>query len=245
MKTTLDTQLDIQIDTQIEKNYTIKDLPFSERPREKIINYGVESLSNAELLAVIIRTGDRNQTAIEVGQNLLQIDSRGLEALIDISLQDLMKIKGIGECKACQILATIEIGKRIRTRSLHDKIKIDSPNKIVNLMMDDFRYLKQEHFKIMLLDTKNQIINIENISVGTLNASIVHPRDVFNAAIKRHANSIILLHNHPSGDPTPSNEDINITNRLIEVGEIIGIKVLDHIVFGDNRYISFKEKKLI
>lgn len=233
------------LDIQVEKNYTIKDLPFSERPREKIINYGVESLSNAELLAVLIRTGDKSQTAIEVSQNLLKIDNRGLACLVDISLEDLMKIKGIGECKACQILSAIEIGKRIRTRNTHDKIKIDSPTKIVNLMMDELRYLKQEHFKIVLLDTKNQIIKIENISVGTLNASIVHPRDVFNAAIKRHANSMILLHNHPSGDPSPSQEDINITNRLIEVGEIIGIKVLDHIIIGDNRYISFKEKNLI
>jgi DNA repair protein RadC len=228
-----------------EKSYTIKDLPFSERPREKIINYGVESLSNAELLAVIIRTGDRRQTAIEVAQNLLKIDNRGLASLVDISLEDLMKVKGIGECKACQILSAIEIGKRIRTRNIHNKIRIDSPSKIVNLMMDELRYLNQEHFKILLLDTKNQIIKIENISVGTLNASIVHPRDVFNAAIKRHANSIILVHNHPSGDPTPSNEDINVTNRLVEVGEIVGIKVLDHIIMGDNRYISFKEKNLI
>lgn len=233
------------LDVPFEKNYTIKDLPISERPREKIINYGVESLSNAELLAVIIRVGDRNQTAIEVAQNLLKIDEKGLAALVDISLEDLMKIKGIGQCKACQILSVIEIGKRIRTRSTHDKIKIDSPNKIVNLMMDELRYLKQEHFKIVLLDTKNQIIKIENISVGTLNASIVHPRDVFNAAIKRHANSMILLHNHPSGDPTPSKEDINITNRLIEAGEIIGIRVLDHIIMGDNRYMSFKEKRII
>ena len=228
-----------------EKNYTIKDLPISERPREKLYSYGVESLSNAELLAIIIRTGHKEDTAIDVAQRIISMDNRGLSHVVDVTLEELTKIKGIGKCKAAQILATIEIGKRLNRWGAHDKIRINSPLVLVNLLMDEMRFLNKEHFRIAILDTKNQIIAIENISIGTLNASIVHPRDVFNIAIKRNANSIILIHNHPSGDPQPSNEDINITHRLVEVGNLVGIKVLDHIIIGDNRYISFKEKNLI
>lgn len=227
------------------ENYTIKDLPLSERPREKLHKYGVNSLSNAELIAVIIRTGNREDTAIELGQRLISIDNTGIGFLADASFEELTKVKGIGECKASQIIAAVELGKRISAQRGEEKVKIASPIDIVNILMEDMRYLKKEHFKVAILDTKNQIITIENISVGNLNSSIVHPREVFNAAIRRSGNSIILIHNHPSGDPTPSKEDINITNRLIESGNILGIKVLDHIVIGDNKYISFKERNII
>lgn len=228
-----------------EKGYTIKDLPLSERPREKLYSHGVEALSNAELLALIIRTGHKEDTAIDVAQRILSIDNRGIGYLADVTLEELTMIKGIGQCKAAQILATIEIGKRLNRKGHHDKIKVTNPGIIADLMMDEMKFLNREHFKIAILDTKNQILAIENISVGTLNASIVHPREVFKIAIKRNANSIILIHNHPSGDPSPSNEDINITNRLIDSGNLVGIKVLDHIIIGDNKYISFKEKNLI
>lgn len=227
------------------ENYTIKDLPLSERPREKLYKYGVSSLSNAELIAVIIRIGNREDTAIELGQRLLSMDNTGIGFLADASFEELTKVKGIGECKASQIIAAVELGKRISAQIGEEKVKITSPADIVNILMEDMRYLKKEHFKAAILDTKNQIITIENISVGNLNSSIVHPREVFNAAIRRSGNSIILIHNHPSGDPTPSKEDINITNRLIESGNILGIKVLDHIVIGDNKYISFKERNII
>lgn len=228
----------------IEKNYTIKDLPISERPREKLYSYGVESLSNAELLAIIIRTGYGEDTSIDLAQKILNLDKKGLPFLTNVTLEQLTDIKGIGECKAAQILSAIEIGRRVNRWIAEDKVKVTSPMVIANLMMDEMRYLDKEYFNIALLDTKNQVLSIENISIGTLNASIVHPRDVFSMAIKKNANSIILLHNHPSGDPQPSNEDINITHRLVDVGNIVGIKVLDHIIIGDNRYISFKEKNL-
>lgn len=228
-----------------EKRYTLKELPVSERPREKLINYGAERLSNAELLALIIRTGHREDTALDVAQSILNMDEKGLSHLTNITIKDLTKVKGIGICKACQILASIEIGKRIKRWSAEDKIKVTSPDILVNLISDEMRFLNKEHFNIAILDTKNQIIAIENISIGTLNASIVHPRDVFLAAINRNANSIILIHNHPSGDPSPSDEDMNITYRLIDAGDLIGIKVLDHIIIGDNRYVSFKEKNLL
>lgn len=228
-----------------ERNYTIKDLPVSERPREKLYSYGPESLSNAELLAIIIRTGHKQDTALDVAQRILSMDNRGLTYLSEVSIEQLMEVKGIGKCKAAQILAAIEIGKRLSRWGAHEKTRVNSPVVLANLVMDEMRYLNKEHFRIAILDTKNQILSIENISIGTLNASIVHPRDVFYAAIRRNANSIILIHNHPSGDPEPSKEDISITNRLIQVGDLLGIKVLDHIIIGDNRYISFKEKNLI
>ncbi|NLV89837.1 MAG: DNA repair protein RadC [Tissierellia bacterium] len=229
----------------LKRNYTIKELPITERPREKLYDYGPKALSNEELLAIIIRTGNKEDTAIDLARRLLSKDKRGLVALRDTTLQELMETKGIGKCKAAQILAAIEIGKRINYLDALSKIKINEPSTIANLYMDEMRYLQKEHFRVVLLDTKNQIIVTEEISIGTLNASIVHPRDVFRAAIKRNANSIILIHNHPSGDPTPSNEDINITIRLLEAGNLIGIKVLDHIIIGDNKYISFKEKNII
>lgn len=235
----------MEVKLELDKRYTIKDLPLSERPREKLISYGVEALSNAELLALIIKTGNVEETAVEVAQKILSRDNRGIAYLADVSLEELMEVKGIGEGKASQILAAIEIGKRLNRIGPQDKIKISSPMVLVNLLMDEMRYLCKEHFKIAILDTKNQILAIENISIGTLNASIVHPRDVFKIAIKRNANSLILIHNHPSGDPNPSNEDISITNRLVDAGNLIGIKVLDHIIIGDNKYISFKEKNLV
>jgi DNA repair protein RadC len=228
-----------------ERNYTIKDLPLSERPREKLYSYGVETLSNAELLAILIRTGDSENSAIDLAGKLLNLDKSGIAYLADITFEEMTKIKGIGFSKACQILAAIELGKRINRRGPLDKIKVTSPDIVAGLLMQDMRFLNKEHFGIAILDTKNQIISIENISIGTLNASIVHPRDVFKVAIKKNANSIILIHNHPSGDITPSSEDISITNRLVDAGDLIGIKVLDHIIIGDNIYLSFKEKNLI
>ncbi|WMM23559.1 DNA repair protein RadC [Tissierella sp. MB52-C2] len=228
-----------------EKKYTIKELPMTERPREKLYSHGPSALSNEELLAIIIRTGNKKDSAIDLARKILSRDNRGLVYLRDTTLQELMETKGVGECKAAQILAAIELGKRLNYKEALNKVRINEPSTIANLYMDEMRYLQKEHFRIVLLDTKNQIIVTEEISVGTLNASIVHPRDVFKAAIKRNSNAMILIHNHPSGDPTPSNEDMNITNRLIDAGNLIGIKVLDHIIIGDNRYISFKEKNLI
>lgn len=228
-----------------ESFFTIKDMPISERPREKMMSSGADSLSNAELLAIIIRTGNKNDTAIELASRILSMDSRGIEYLSDTSLEELMGISGIGLSKACQIMAAIEIGKRLSKIGPHDRIKVTSPDILADILMDEMRYLNKENFRIAILDTKNQILGIENISVGTLNASIVHPRDVFKAAIKRNANSLILIHNHPSGDVTPSKEDISITHRLIECGDLMGIRILDHIIIGDGRYYSFKEKNLI
>ena len=229
-----------------DEYYTIKDLPETERPREKLCNYGVESLSNSELIAIIIRTGYKNFTALDLANQVIRFDSSGIKYLGGISVEELQAIKGIGQCKASQIVAAVELGKRISTyKGFEEKIRVNSPEIISNLFMEEMKYFKREHFRTINLDTKNQIIGVEEISIGNLNSSIVHPREVFNVAIRKSANSIILLHNHPSGDSTPSMEDVNVTRRLIEAGNIIGIKVLDHIIIGEDRYTSFKEKNIL
>ncbi len=225
--------------------YTIKDLPEDERPREKLYKYGPKALSNSELLAIIIRIGNKQNTAIEISQRLLSLDKRGLAFLSELSIEELTSIDGIGKCKASQVMAMIELGKRISASSGENKVCITSPMDVANILMEEMRYFKKEYFRIVLLDTKNHVISIEDISIGSLNSSIVHPREVFNVAIKRSSASIILIHNHPSGDPSPSKEDVNITNRLVECGEIVGIRVLDHIIIGDGKFISLKEKNMV
>jgi len=225
--------------------YTIKQLPLDERPREKLYDKGPKELSNTELLAIIIRTGNRKQSAIDLARGVLDLEGDALQFLKSATMEELTKLQGIGKCKAAQILAAVELGKRISSKDIIKPRKITSPQDVSDYMMEEMRDYKKEFFKTIMLDTKNNIICYEDISVGSLNSSIVHPREVFNRAIKRSSASIILVHNHPSGDPTPSKEDINITRRLIEAGQIIGIRVLDHIIVGNKKYISLKEEEII
>lgn len=220
---------------------TIKDLPEDDRPRERLIKYGPEVLSNAELIAIIIGTGSKEESAILLAQRLI-MDDRGLKFIIDSGIEKLSSIKGIGTAKAVKLKAALELGRRMMLSASNDGFIIRSPDDVKNLMMDEMRYLNKEYFKVIMLNVKNKVIAIETISIGSLNSSIVHPREVFKAAIERASSSIILVHNHPSGDPTPSREDIEITKRLSESGNILGIKVLDHIIIGDGKSISFKEK---
>lgn len=226
---------------------SIKELPEDEQPQEKMIRHGVGSLSNAELLAIIIRTGTRGATSVEVGRKIIEYLDNDLSYFHQMDVLELKRnpnLSGVGIVKACQIKAAIELGRRMKPKDLPE-IKITSPQDVVGLLMDDMQYLKQECFKIILLDTKNKVIKVEEISLGTLNTSLVHPREVFVKAIKQHAASIILAHNHPSGDTEPSAEDKNITRRLVDAGELIGILVLDHIIIGREKYLSFKQEKLL
>lgn len=222
----------------------IKNLPEWERPREKLLNYGASKLSNSELLAILLATGYKEQSAISLAEELLSQDE-GLRYLTNTTVEELSSIKGIGLAKSSQLIAAVELGKRIALSTKANNYKIKGPEDVVALIMEDMRYLRKEYFNILLLNTKNEVISIENVSIGNLSSSIVHPREVFISAIKRSSSSIILVHNHPSGDPTPSNEDISITKRLQEAGDILGIKVLDHIIIGDGIYISLKEKSLM
>lgn len=226
------------------KSLTIKDIPLEDRPRERLLKYGPEVLSNAELLAILLRTGTKSENAISIA-NRVMLQQDGLRFLASCTAQELSAVKGIGAAKASQILAAVELGRRIRGYRTDKKIKIGSPSDAVNIVMDDMRYLKKEHLRVIFLDTKNQVIEVKDLSIGSLNASVVHPREVFSEAIRKSSSSIIICHNHPSGDPTPSQEDINITKRLCEVGKLVGIELLDHLIIGDGSYISLKEKGIL
>jgi DNA repair protein RadC len=221
----------------------IKDLPENERPREKLAKYGSEVLSNAELLAILIRTGTKNESAIDIAYKLLKHED-GIGFLVDSKTEELSGIYGIGPAKAAQLKAAVELGRRLASQTYKKEIYIRCSKDASNLMMEDMRYLKKEYMKAILLNIKCGLIGIEEISVGSINSSIVHPREVFAPAIKKSCASILLVHNHPSGDPAPSQEDLNITKRLAEAGKILGIEVVDHIIIGDGTYVSLKDKGL-
>lgn len=226
------------------KSLTIKDIPVEDRPRERLLKYGPEVLSNAELLAILLRTGTKSENAISIANRIMG-QQDGIKFLAFCTAQELSQINGIGSAKASQILAAVELGKRIRGYRTDKKIKIGSPSDAVDIVMEDMRYLRKEHLKVIFLNTKNQIIEVKDLSIGSLNASVVHPREVYSEAIRKSSSSIIICHNHPSGDPTPSQEDINITKRLHEVGKLVGIDLLDHLIIGDGSYISLKEKGIL
>jgi DNA repair protein RadC len=222
-------------------SFTLRDVPHDERPRERMLQFGAQALSNAELLAILLRTGTFSESAVRLAERLLA-ECGGLRGLVDMSKDQLTQIKGIGDAKALQIQAGIELGRRLARTALGEKVTIRTPQDVAGLMTEELRYLQKEHFVCLFLNTKNHVVAKETLSIGSLNSSIVHPREVFRAAIQRSCASIICVHNHPSGDPTPSREDIDITNRLAEAGSIIGIEVLDHIIIGDRHYISLKEQ---
>ncbi|REJ19002.1 MAG: hypothetical protein C6W59_04625 [Paenibacillaceae bacterium] len=219
----------------------LRDVPREDRPRERMMIDGAEALSDAELLAILLRTGTRNESAVNLANRILR-ECGGLRQLVDMSIAELINIRGVGPAKAVQLRAGIELGRRLARRAASDRPAIRKPEDAAKLVMEDLRSELKEHFVCLFLNTKNQVLARETLSVGTLNASLVHPREVFRAAIKRGSASIICLHNHPSGDPTPSPEDIALTRRLQEAGALIGIDVLDHIVIGDGRFISLKEQ---
>ncbi|AHV98558.1 JAB domain-containing protein [Paenibacillus sp. 7124] len=224
--------------------FMLRDLPHEERPRERMMQYGAESLSQAELLAILLRTGTRRESAIHVAQRILgQVG--GLRRLADLSIEELTQIKGIGPAKAVQLKAGMELGRRMANTRLDQPVTIRSPHDAADILTEQLRYLQKEHFVCLFLNTKNHVIAQETLSMGSLNASIVHPREVFRAAIKCSSASIICAHNHPSGDPTPSPEDIALTRRLLEAGEIVGIDVLDHLIIGDDGFVSMKERGLM
>ncbi|GIP54978.1 MULTISPECIES: RadC family protein [Paenibacillus] len=224
--------------------YMLRDIPNEERPRERMLQYGAGALSQAELLAILLRTGTRQESAIHMAQRILA-ENGGIRGILDLSLDELTKMKGIGPAKAVQIKAGIELGQRLARTRLPEAQTIRSPHDAADLLMEQLRYLHKEHFVCLFLNTKNHIIAQETLSIGSLNASIVHPREVFRAAIKCSSASVVCAHNHPSGDPTPSPEDIRMTERLCRAGDIVGIDVLDHIVIGDGKFVSLKEQGLM
>ena len=218
----------------------IKELPLSERPYEKLENYGAENLSNAELLAIIIKTGTKEKTSVSIAQEILNLkeNADNLRFLQDISLEEFMQIKGVGKVKAIQLKAVCELTKRIARPINNRKIVIKSPEDVANILIPELRYEKREIAKVIILNTKNVIQKIVNISLGGANFAHIEPKDVLVEAIKMQEPKIILVHNHPSGDPTPSKGDYNVTDRIYEAAQLVGINLLDHIVIGDGTYRS-------
>ena len=220
----------------------IKDIPRPDRPREKLIKKGPKALKKEELLAIILRTGLKGKNAIQVANDILI--KYGNKKFLLASYQELRNIKGVGPTKAAQILAAIELGSRLFKEKPEQEIYIHSPEDTIKII-SNIKNNKKENFVALYLDARNKLIYQETISIGSLNASIVHPREVFEPAIQYLAAQIILAHNHPSGDPEPSTEDLAITKRLVESGKILGIEITDHIIVAKNGFISFKAKRLL
>jgi DNA repair protein RadC len=211
----------------------------SETPRERLLQLGPTALRADELLAVIMQVGGPHGTVFDLANRVLA-HSGGIYGLVDVDIAELKMIPGIGTAKALQVAASVELGRRIALKPTSVKLQIRTADDAAGYVMDRMRHLKKEHFVTLHLDTKHRLLGEEISSVGSLDASIVHPREVFKSAIRRSASAILCLHNHPSGDPTPSMEDIMVTKRLLEAGGILGIDLLDHIVVGDGRFISLK-----
>ena len=229
----------------MQNNIKINDIPKNERPMERLLKYGADDLTNAELLAVLLRSGTRGENIISLSTRLLS-DVGGLDGLLHINLEEIKKLKGIKDVKACQIIAMMELFKRFRTlRSQSNDFKVSCPKDVSELLINEMNNLNQEVLKLILVNTKNTVIGVKDIFKGSLNTSIVHPREIFREAVQRGSANIIICHNHPSGDSTPSKEDINITLRIKQCGDLMGIKLLDHIIIGNNNYISLKEKGII
>ena len=222
-------------------NLKIHDVHVADRPRERLIRQGAKSLSNQELLAILLGTGTKHESVLTVANRVL-LTFEKLHNLKYATLEEMTEIKGIGEAKAVLLLASIELGRRLASKEDEQRYTIRSPEDAANFLMQDMTSLQQEHFVVLFLNVKNQILHKKTIFVGSLNASIVHPREIFREAVKRSAASIICSHNHPSGVPTPSPEDIDVTTRLYEAGKIVGVDLLDHVIIGDHQFISMKEK---
>jgi DNA repair protein RadC len=225
----------------------IREWPEDERPREKMLKRGASSLSDAELLALVIRSGDptTRQSAIDLGRELISRFGNNLRELGSADIPEICALKGMGLAKAAGVKAAFALAGRIQGRKLERLDRFTSPAQVFDYFHHEFRDSRKEYFLVLLLDGKNRIIRRVQVSEGSLNQSIVHPREVFSPAVRESAAAVILVHNHPSGDPAPSAEDIAVTRRLREAGEIMGIRVLDHIVVGDGEFVSFVERGLL
>ncbi len=220
----------------------VRDLPKEDRPREKLIDRGAAALSDTELLAILLRTGTSSVSVLHLAEEVLaKYRDKGLVAIMNMSPQEIATVHGVGLAKAATIVAAVELGRRLSTRAAQKTEKIEGPEDAARYMMPMLRYEQKEHFLVMLLDVRNRVIATSTISVGGLTSSIAHPREVFREAIRHSAAALILVHNHPSGDPSPSREDIQLTRQMMKAGEVMGIPVLDHIILANDDFLSIKE----
>ncbi|MCK5762061.1 MAG: DNA repair protein RadC [Candidatus Izimaplasma sp.] len=222
----------------------IKEIPVNERPRERFLKYPATTIANHELIAIILRTGSKQESVLELSKRVLyKYDS--LKELSNAPIKDLMKIRGIGTSKAIELLAAFELGKRVLKENFISQVQLHSPESIYLYLKDDMEMKNQEHFIALYLNTKGELVKKETLFIGSLNSSLIHPRELFKHAVLNSAASIIVSHNHPSGDPTPSVQDIEITKMLHKNSIMMDIELLDHIIIGKDRYYSFKEKGII
>jgi len=232
------------VENKIKKSFTIHDLPASERPRERLQKFGAEVLSAQEILALILGRGISGESVMVTAQRLLS-QFGSLKGIAGASLEELARVRGIGLAKAAQIRAAFELASRLESyQSTEKRETVKTPEDVVALVRSRLKGKKKEYFLALLLDTRNQLIRVAEISVGSLDSSIVHPREVFKEAVAASAASAIFVHNHPSGDPEASEDDLNLTKRLAEAGEIMGIDVLDHVIIGEEKYLSLKREGL-
>ncbi|MBE3593823.1 MAG: DNA repair protein RadC [Candidatus Carbobacillus altaicus] len=226
-----------------EKTLKLRELPPSERPRERLLSAGAHALSDSELIAILLRTGSKEVSVLHLAEQVLA-HARSLRGLLEMDVSELMHLPGLGQAKAIQLKAALELGRRL-TREMHARPVIKSPEDAANHLMDRLRYEWQEVFVVLFLNTKHEVIGEKDIFKGTLDASLVHPREVFREAVRMSAHALILAHNHPSGDPSPSREDREVTARFTEAGRLLGIDVLDHVIIGDGRYSSLREMNFL
>ena len=230
--------------SQVQYRSMIRDLPLTERPRERLKNYGSSSLSNVELLAILLRTRSSGEGVISVASRLLS-RFRGLPGLARTSFSELCTERGVSQAKACQLLAALELGRRFASLQPETAPIISSPRDVANLLMGEMSFLEQEHLRVVLLNTKNQVMGISQVYIGNVNAAMIRSAEVFRPAIRQNCPALIVVHNHPSGDPTSSPDDVDVTIQLVEAGKLLDIELLDHIVIGNgNRFVSLKEKGL-
>ena len=226
------------------KKFTLRDLPAEDKPRERLRKVGVDNVSVQELLALIIEKGGRGQTVLTAAQNLLA-QFGNLAKIKEASIEELQKVKGIGFATACKLKAAFKLGEKALSKHKRYGQKIETPQDVYDLLKNDLSNKKKEHFKLLSLTSRKRLISTEGVSVGTLDASLAHPREIFHSAIQSSAALIILVHNHPSNDAQPSEDDLEITKRVVEAGKILGIEVKDHIIVTKDSFFSFKEKELI
>jgi DNA repair protein RadC len=227
----------------IEYHALIRDMPKSERPRERLRDYGPQALSTAELLAIILRTGTSREGVLTLATRLLS-RYEGLAGLARVSFAELCGEKGLGEAKASQLRAALELGKRLSSMQPEARALVRSPSDVANLLLTEMSLLEQEHLRVVLLNSRNEVMGVPEVYKGSVNSSLVRIGELFREAIRRNCPAIIIVHNHPSGDPTPSADDISLTRQTVEAGRLLNIEVLDHLVIGNGRFVSLKEQKL-
>lgn len=230
---------------EVQLQYTpmIRDMAVADRPRERLISVGAGAVSTTELLAIILRTGAGGENVLRLAERLLA-EFGSLPGLARASIGELTRVRGVGAAKAAEIKAALEIGRRLMASAPEERSRVTSPSDAANLLMSEMMFLEQEHLRVLLLNTRNEVLRTPTIYIGSLNASVVRVGELFRAAIRENAAALIVAHNHPSGDPSPSPEDVHVTRQLVKAGQLLDIDVLDHIIIGRQRYVSLKERGL-